>query len=118
MKIYTKNGDRGQTRIIGKQTLFKNNPRVEVYGRIDELDSQVGYTRPLLTPQTAELPNGLEEIQQLLFSCRHDLAAPAEDERHPFEFHRGEPTAQLERKIDTYTETVLAVKKSILPGGG
>ena len=117
MKIYTKNGDKGQTRIIGKQILFKSDPRVEAYGEIDELNSWVGYTRSLLTPQTAKLSNELEEIQQLLFDCGHDLATPAEDERHSFEFHQKEPTAWLEQKIDTYTETVPAVKKFILPGG-
>ena len=68
MKIYTKNGDKGQTRIIGKQILFKSDPRVEAYGEIDELNSWVGYTRSLLTPQTAKLSNELEEIQQLLLS--------------------------------------------------
>ena len=88
MKIYTKNGDKGQTRIIGKQILFKSDPRVEAYGEIDELNSWVGYTRSLLTPQTAKLSNELEEIQQLLFDCGHDLATPAEDERHSFEFHQ------------------------------
>lgn len=117
MKIYTKNGDKGQTRIIGKQILFKSDPRVEAYGEIDELNSWVGYTRSLLTPQTAKLSNELEEIQQLLFDCGHDLATPAEDERHSFEFHQKEPTAWLEQKIDAYTETVPAVKKFILPGG-
>ena len=35
-----------------------------------------------------KISNELEEIQQLLFDCGHDLATPAEDERHSFEFHQ------------------------------
>lgn len=48
MKIYTKNGDKGQTRIIGKQILYKNDPRVAAYGEVDELNSWVGYTKSLI----------------------------------------------------------------------
>lgn len=117
MKIYTKNGDKGQTRIIGKQILYKSDPRVEAYGEVDELNSWIGYTKSLLTPQTKVLAAELEEIQQLLFDCGHDLATPKDDERHSFEFKQQVPTAWLEQKIDTYTNAVPAVKKFILPGG-
>lgn len=117
MKIYTKNGDKGQTRIIGKQILYKNDPRVEAYGEVDELNSWVGYTRSLVNSKTEGLADELEEIQQLLFDCGHDLATPADDERHSFEFKQDEPTTWLEEKIDKYTQAVPAVKKFILPGG-
>ena len=117
MKIYTKNGDKGQTRIIGKQILYKSDPRVEAYGEVDELNSWVGYTKSLINSHTQVLADELEEIQQLLFDCGHDLATPAEDERHSFEFKQKQPTAWIEEKIDNYTQTVPAVKKFILPGG-
>lgn len=117
MKIYTKTGDKGQTRIIGKQIRYKSDPRVKAYGEIDELNSWVGYTRSLIDQQTAVLADELEEIQQLLFDCGTDLATPAEDERHHFIFEKEQPTAWLEKKIDAYTSAVPAVKKFILPGG-
>lgn len=117
MKIYTRNGDKGQTRIIGKQILYKNDPRVAAYGEVDELNSWVGYTKSLINSHTQVLSNELEEIQQLLFDCGHDLATPADDERHSFKFKQEQPTVWLEEKIDNYTQVVPAVKKFILPGG-
>ena len=117
MKIYTRNGDKGQTRIIGKQILYKSDPRVEAYGEVDELNSWVGYTRSLVNDKTAELANELEEIQQLLFDCGTDLATPKDDERHDFIFNQEKPNAWLKEKIDKYTAAVPAVKKFILPGG-
>ncbi|MBD5805828.1 cob(I)yrinic acid a,c-diamide adenosyltransferase [Limosilactobacillus walteri] len=117
MRIYTKNGDQGQTRIIGKKILYKSDARVEAYGEVDELNSWIGYTRSLIGNQTNELSAELEEIQQLLFDCGHDLATPKNDERHPFKFDKAKPTTWLEERIDTYTEKVPTVKKFILPGG-
>lgn len=117
MKIYTKNGDKGQTRIIGKQILYKSDPRVEAYGEVDELNSWVGYTRSLVNEQTEVLASELEEIQQLLFDCGTDLATPKDDERHHFIFKQEKPNAWLEERIDEYTAAVPAVKKFILPGG-
>ncbi|MBB1079413.1 cob(I)yrinic acid a,c-diamide adenosyltransferase [Limosilactobacillus sp. STM2_1] len=117
MKIYTKTGDKGQTRIVGKQILYKSAPRVEAYGEVDELNSWVGYVRSLLSPQTKDLSPELEEIQQLLFDCGHDLATPKDEERHSFIFNQEKPTNWLEKKIDDYTAKVPTVKKFILPGG-
>ena len=49
MKIYTKTGDSGQTGLIGGSRVWKNNPRLEAYGTIDELNAFVGLlgTKPL-----------------------------------------------------------------------
>lgn len=117
MKIYTKNGDKGQTRIIGKRILYKSDQRVDAYGEIDELNSWIGYTRSILNDHTKQLDQELEELQQLLFDCGNDLATPADDERHSFIFKKDDCLPWLEKKIDHYTEVVPAVKKFILPGG-
>ncbi|MFD1318551.1 cob(I)yrinic acid a,c-diamide adenosyltransferase [Loigolactobacillus zhaoyuanensis] len=116
MKIYTKTGDKGQTRIIGNQVVAKDDMRVNAYGSVDELNSWVGYTASQLTDKTAELHAELEEIQQLLFDVGTDLATPAADPKHGFIFNPA-ATKWLEDKIDRYTEAVPAVQKFILPGG-
>ena len=118
MKIYTRTGDKGQTRIIGKTIVNKNDIRVEAYGTIDELNSWLGMTISLLNDQTKCLQSELEEIQQLLFDAGRDLATLREDPRHDFIFSNNiGVTKWLEEKIDVYTDQVPAVKKFILPGG-
>ena len=42
MQIYTRVGDKGQTKINGNYTVNKDSKRVEAYGTIDELNSFVG----------------------------------------------------------------------------
>ena len=42
MKIYTKTGDSGKTSLLGGTKVFKNNPRIEAYGTVDELNSYIG----------------------------------------------------------------------------
>ncbi|GKT02965.1 cob(I)yrinic acid a,c-diamide adenosyltransferase [Furfurilactobacillus entadae] len=118
MKIYTKTGDHGQTRIIGKKIVTKDDIRVAAYGTIDELNSWVGLTIADLNEATAPLADELTEIQQLLFDAGSDLARMADDTRHPFIFeHEGKATVWLETLIDRYTEAVPPVQKFILPGG-
>ena len=42
MKVYTKNGDKGMTSLIGGKKIEKDDVRVEAYGTIDELNSYIG----------------------------------------------------------------------------
>jgi cob(I)alamin adenosyltransferase len=53
VRIYTKTGDKGQTRIIGKRVVDKDDVRVNAYGSVDELNSWVGYADSQLTEKTA-----------------------------------------------------------------
>ena len=41
MRIYTRTGDKGQTSLIGARA-EKDDPRVETYGTIDEVNSFIG----------------------------------------------------------------------------
>jgi len=42
MKIYTRQGDKGSTSLIGGTKIEKDSIRVEAYGTIDELNSYIG----------------------------------------------------------------------------
>ncbi|WP_164511482.1 cob(I)yrinic acid a,c-diamide adenosyltransferase [Levilactobacillus cerevisiae] len=118
MKIYTRTGDKGQTRIIGKKVVNKSDTRVEAYGTVDELNSLVGFAISVLDEKTQVLQPELEEIQQLLFDAGTDLATLNDDSRHAFIFGKNAgATDWLEGKIDTYTTAVPEVHKFILPGG-
>lgn len=48
MKIYTRTGDDGTTSLVGGARIEKNDIRIEAYGTVDELMSNVGYLRDLI----------------------------------------------------------------------
>lgn len=122
MKIYTKTGDQGQTRLVDGSCVEKFNPRVEAYGCVDELNSSIGLIRSHLALETSpttllSLDPHLEQIQSELFSVGSLLATaelkvfeqlPQINEKH---------IQQLEKWIDLYTEALPQLKNFILPGG-
>jgi len=119
MKIYTRTGDKGKTRIIGNDVLYKSDQRIDSYGTVDELNSLIGVVIANLSDKTIILKDELEEIQQLLFDCGTDLAIPVSDKKHEFIFKDDNNKAVdwLEQKIDEYSDQVPAINKFILPGG-
>ena len=48
MKVYTKTGDKGTTSLVGGQRVPKNHPRLEAYGKVDELMAQTACLRDSL----------------------------------------------------------------------
>ena len=87
-RIYTKTGDTGMTGLGGGQRVPKDSRRVETYGTVDELNSQLGLALSLGLCErlAAELPR----IQNQLFDLGSDLATPAVSQaRHPVPDDRG-----------------------------
>ncbi len=41
-KVYTKQGDKGTTRLGGGQEVAKDSTRIRAYGTVDELNSVIG----------------------------------------------------------------------------
>ena len=74
MKIYTKTGDKGTTKLVDGSCVEKFNPRVEAYGCVDELNSSLGVVRSFLPATAQELGAQLEVIQNQLFSVGSLLA--------------------------------------------
>ena len=66
MKIYTKTGDRGDTRLFDGTKVRKHNERVDAYGDVDELNSFIGAAASFL--KDASLASMLAEVQKDLFS--------------------------------------------------
>jgi cob(I)alamin adenosyltransferase len=65
MSIATKRGDSGQTGLPGGVRVSKADRRVECYGTIDELISQIGFARSICPD--AEVAEALKAIQRELF---------------------------------------------------
>lgn len=113
LKLYTKTGDKGLTRIIGGQKVRKNAIRVEAYGGVDELNSYLGVVISDL-PDYPALRMELVEIQQILFDCGTDLATPDDSRGYRTD---NAYTKWLEAKIDQYADVPPVLKEFILPGG-
>src|SRR3989338_8416610 len=72
MKIYTKIGDQGKTTFFGCELIQKNDPRIEAFGALDELNSIIGVT--LCFVEDEKLRQILLKVQNDLFQVGADLA--------------------------------------------
>jgi len=117
-RIYTKLGDGGETHLGDMSRVPKTHPRIEAYGEIDELNSQIG-----VTLATTELPEQyakwLQRVQNDLFDLGADLSVPEADPARPRERLRVKPeqTAWLEAACDEVNDTLKPLKSFVLPGG-
>jgi cob(I)alamin adenosyltransferase len=115
-RIYTRTGDEGLTGLGGGQRVPKDSARVETYGTVDELNSQLGVALAigLCDRLEAELPR----IQNELFDLGSDLATPAVSQaRHPVPTVEPRHIEKLERLIDELNATVGPLENFLLPGG-
>ena len=76
-KVYTRTGDGGKTRLVGGEQRFKDDPRVEAYGSVDELNSHIGLCRELLrqtgSEEFGDLISYLKTIQNEWFLNCHTM---------------------------------------------
>src|SRR2546423_7896435 len=97
-RIYTKLGDRGETHLGDMSRVPKTHPRIEAYGDVDELNSQLGVALTL-----PDLPVAyaawLRRIQNDLFDLGADLAVPHEGDRARLRVQAAQ-TAWLEGACD------------------
>ncbi len=75
-KIYTRFGDRGQTKLLSGETVAKDDLRVNTYGAVDELQSHLGMARSLLREE--HLSTILHALQRDLFVAGAELASTSE----------------------------------------
>src|SRR6476646_5953810 len=79
-RIYTKLGDGGETHLGDMSRVPKTHPRIEAYGDVDELNSQIGVTLTL-PDVSARDAQWLRRIQNDLFDLGADLSVPEGGER-------------------------------------
>jgi len=117
VKIYTKTGDRGDTRLFDGMKVRKHDDRVEAYGQVDELHSFIGAAASFL--KDPGLVHMLTEIQKDLFSIGAQLADPSfkGKDRAKFQLSRERITA-LENAIDNFETELTPLRQFILAGGG
>ena len=72
-RIYTRTGDKGTTALFGGSRIDKDDIRVEAYGTVDELISQLGVC--YASTHQAGLRQDLHAIQKMLFVLGAELAS-------------------------------------------
>ncbi len=136
-KVYTKQGDAGQTRLAGGERLPKDHPRIEAYGTVDELSSQIGVAVVMGSPDPVHPvdpvdPAGpaesgragartrtiLTTVQNDLFHLGSSLAfLPGDDGEIPGPSLAERHVRALEEWIDEINGELPPLESFVLPGG-
>jgi cob(I)alamin adenosyltransferase len=117
MKLYTRTGDSGETALFDGTRVRKDDPRVEAYGDVDELNAWLGLVRTAgLEP---EFEADVITIQRDLFALGAALADPAQKiaARVTKVALDDDDVTRLERMIDRLDAETPPLRRFILPGG-
>lgn len=114
MKIYTKTGDTGKTSLLSGERVLKNDPQIDTYGTIDELNSFLGLLISNIT--CAKTASDLQIIQHKLFNAGTSFAVKSEVKFNVPEIIEDD-ILFLEQRIDIITDELPELKNFILPGG-
>jgi cob(I)alamin adenosyltransferase len=118
MRLYTRTGDEGTTGLFGGGRVAKDDPRVEAYGDVDELNAFIGLARA--TDPDPRIDEILVAAQRDLFAIGALLATPdIVKMREQLEKARIDDAriAQLEQAIDEGEAELVPLRAFIMPGG-
>ena len=120
-KIYTRSGDAGKTRLIGREERWKDDDRVEAYGTVDELNAQIGLCRELIKETGNEkfgsLIQTLKSVQNELYNLGTQLAVASGGDADNLPQLSEDSILKLESEIDTSNESLSELTSFVLPGG-
>jgi cob(I)alamin adenosyltransferase len=111
VQIYTRQGDKGTTRLAGGDSVSKTHQRLETFGTLDELNAHLGVVRAV--NERPDIETILVRVQELLFEVGGQLANPKSEDSRVTE----EDVEYLEREIDSAMDQCPELKVFVLPGG-
>jgi cob(I)alamin adenosyltransferase len=113
MKIYTKQGDAGETGLYGNVRVPKDDLRIRSYGTLDELNASLGLVvcESGLSP---ELRSCILRIQGELFQIGAELATPR-GKSVGIRLVAQDEIDRLEKEIDAMEAKLTPLKTFILP---
>ena len=111
-RIYTRTGDAGETHLGDLSRVSKNDPLVEAFGVVDELNSLVGWAAVAAGAEEQRLAR----IQNELFDLGADLSVPFEEGDGKLRVDQA-AIERLEADCDDANEALEPLKSFVLPGG-
>jgi cob(I)alamin adenosyltransferase len=118
-RIYTRKGDRGKTGLLSGERIFKDSPRVEAYGTVDELNTFLGLAK---IHSSERIASYIHSIQQALFYINSELATnpdsvAVDDPLAKLQKIKAEDVSTLERIADELSDELPLLKNFVIPGG-
>lgn len=115
MKVYTKNGDKGNTQLLGGTNISKDNNRLECYGTIDELNAHIGH----IYDQEIDLVSKkiMLKIQNTLFNLGSNIAFDQKAKNLIIPHLSENDVEIIEESIDAMEKNLPALTNFILPSG-
>ena len=119
MSLYTRKGDSGSTSLPDGKRVSKDDARVEAYGEVDELTSQISFLNALCSAE-GNIPAYrrvsyykplFEKIVRELFAVGGAIACPGSETMF------SEEIKALETEIDSIEQSLPPLKCFILPAG-
>ncbi len=115
-KVYTKQGDGGETRLGGGQLVRKDSTRVRAYGAIDELNAVLGLA--VAFDPAPEVSRIVSQVQNELFTVGGQLCVLVEDQQKWQMPVIGPANVEkLETHIDSLNSELAPLEDFILPNG-
>lgn len=108
-KVYTRTGDRGKTSLYTGERVSKDSLRVEAYGSVDEADSVLGQARAFAVHENVK--STIYKLQKDLWMLMADVASVGNKPNI-----KPEDVTELERLIDSYTESLQPLDHFLVPG--
>ncbi len=116
MTIYTRQGDKGYTRIIGGVKLPKDHPLLEALGSLDELNAYLGYVKSVSSYD--DINKLLSEIQVDLLRLSTELACSYSPTLMcKCKAMSIEDVDRIERHIDRFHAELKPLNKFLVLGG-
>jgi len=117
VKIYTRTGDAGETSYFDGTRVRKDDPRLDTYGDVDELNAWLGLVRAW--SKDADLDQLLDRVQRDLFALGAQLADPGDKlaARVTKAIVADADVERLEAQIDRIEAGLPPLRKFILAGG-
>ena len=108
--MYSRRGDTGETDTPSGKRLSKDTPVIEWEGTLDELISQIGYSKVQLSWD--DMKSDLHQVQLDLFHLGEEILTSGNGRKL-----RDESVSWMEGRINTYLKEIGEIKLFVVPGG-